>query len=497
MPVIHITKTSVEGLGRPTEGRIDYFDDTLRGFGARVSAMRPGAQPSKDQEKTAGKTYFVMRRVNGKQVRVKIDTADKITAELARKRAEGMLADMGKGSDPNEGKRQARKDTEEKKQKAVTLQAALDDYVQKGNLKESTITNYKDLFKTYLSDWLTRPAANITRDMVLERHLGIANGKRRYQTLQKVTDPGAVKPGGKAKLKAVVDPEPKRKEAAADNCMRTLRAVLNYTFESDDGNSLYNNPVNVLSSRKHKAWFNVDRRQTLIRNTNLPAWYKAVMSLDNGIVRDYLLFLLFTGLRRKEAATLKWSRVDFQEGSFTIVDTKNGELHMLPLSSYLYQLLVDRQAGLEAELEEALAAQAAARVTTEALTVKQRQAIDSRVALAESRLASPYVFPGEGKTGHIVSPKRALAEIFAATGIKFSCHDLRRTFATIAESLDLSKYTLKDLLNHKRQDDDVTGGYIIMELERLRSPMQKITDAIQERVKRQHGKVIQMKAEAE
>ena len=28
------------------------------------------------------------------------------------------------------------------------------------------------------------------------------------------------------------------------------------------------------------------------------------------LVADYLLFLLFTGLRRQEAATLKWSDID-------------------------------------------------------------------------------------------------------------------------------------------------------------------------------------------
>jgi hypothetical protein len=68
-------------------------------------------------------------------------------------------------------------------------------------------------------------------------------------------------------------------------------------------------------------------------------------------------------------------------------------------------------------------------------------------------------------------------EIRTANGITFIPHDLRRTFATVAESLDLSWKTVKALLNH-RMEDDVTAGYVISEAERLRSAMQRITDTL-------------------
>lgn len=474
MPTIHITKTNVEKLPQPETGRVDYFDDALKGFGVRVS--------------TTCKTYFTMRRVNGKLVRTKIDNADKITAEKARKQAEGKLVDMGRGIDPNEEKRQARLKVEEEKRQGISLQTALNEYVKKGKLKPRTVTTYQDLFRLYLADWLNKPAAEITRDMVKERHGDIATGKRQRQALTKEITTER----GKPKLKVIAPLDPKRKEAAADNCMRTLRAVLNYAFEDEEGGTAYMNPVTVLSSRKRKAWFKVDRRRTLIKNSDLPAWYKAVIGLDNPIMRDYLLFVLFTGLRRQEAATLKWKQVDFQENCFTITDTKNKEPHTLPLSDFLHKLLSDRKEGLKTELAEAKAALS----INDKPTLRQEQMAYSRVALAESRLASPYVFPGEGKTGFIVEPKRAIDTVTAATGITFSCHDLRRTFATLAESLDLSGYTVKALLNHKQQTGDVTGGYIIMNVDRLREPMQKITNALQERIKTQHGQVIDIQTRA-
>ncbi|HEY6043831.1 MAG TPA: hypothetical protein VIU43_02935, partial [Nitrosospira sp.] len=58
--------------------------------------------------------------------------------------------------------------------------------------------------------------------------------------------------------------------------------------------------------------------KTRLRDSHAP-WYEGVMLLrddhtsqQSALVADYLLFLLFTGLRRKEAATLKWSDIDLR-----------------------------------------------------------------------------------------------------------------------------------------------------------------------------------------
>lgn len=156
----------------------------------------------------------------------------------------------------------------------------------------------------------------------------------------------------------------------------------------------------------------------------------------SAILRDYFLLLLFTGLRREEAIQLTWDRVDFKARAITIADTKNHQAHILPLSDFLFNLLTKRKA-------------------------------DS--------LDSPYVFPGKSKTGYNIEPRKVMNKIIAASGVIFTLHDLRRTFITIAESLDIPAYALKRLLNHK-MTQDVTAGYIIMDVERLRKPMQQITD---------------------
>jgi hypothetical protein len=63
-------------------------------------------------------------------------------------------------------------------------------------------------------------------------------------------------------------------------------------------------------------------------------------------------------------------------------------------------------------------------------------------------------------------------------GVKEICdcnfHDLRRTFATTTEHLDVGHYKLKRLMNHVSDRNDVTAGYTVLTAETLRSSAIKI-----------------------
>jgi integrase len=89
--------------------------------------------------------------------------------------------------------------------------------------------------------------------------------------------------------------------------------------------------------------------------------------------------------------------------------------------------------------------------------------------------SNDFVFPAKSQTGHIQEPKKVVFKVAELSGVSFTLHDLRRTFATTAEGLDLPAYALKRLLNHK-MNNDVTAGYVMRDVERLRKPMQQITD---------------------
>jgi len=174
----------------------------------------------------------------------------------------------------------------------------------------------------------------------------------------------------------------------------------------------------------------------------MPAFYNAVLALESDVARDYLLFVLFTGLRRREAAKLKWEHVDFDAKLIRIPadNTKAKRKLDLPMSDYVRNLLVARR--------------------------------------AVGRELSGFVFPSHGKkTGYIAEPRFPLDAVDKATGIRVSVHDLRRTYCTVAEQAEISPMALKALVNHSL-GNDVTEGYVRMRTERLRAPAQRVADAL-------------------
>ena len=88
-----------------------------------------------------------------------------------------------------------------------------------------------------------------------------------------------------------------------------------------------------------------------------------------------------------------------------------------------------------------------------------------------------FVFPSNGRSGHVDDPRDWLDAVREATGIEFSTHDLRRTFITVAESCDISAFALKGLVNHSL-GAGVTERYINMTVKRLRAPAQTVTNAL-------------------
>lgn len=383
-----ITKSTIDRLQSPTDkSQAFYRDELLKGFAVRITA-------------NGIKSFVVEKLINRKVRRITLGRYGEITAEQARKEAQKILGQIATGFDPIAQKQQV-------KARNVTLQTVYQDYINtRKNLKPKTLYDYKRVMDNVFADWQKKPLLDITKDKVAKRHaqLGEEHG-----------------------------------EAYANLAMRVLRALFNFAagqYEDSKGHSLITeNPVNRLSQTR--AWYRVERRQTYIKPTELADWYRAVNELSNPTLRDYLLLILFTGLRRQEAAKLTWQQVDLKAKTLTVVDTKNHQDHSLPFSDYIHQLLQKRK----------------------------QHAING------------FVFPGTGEDGHIIEPRKQMAKVTASSGIHFTVHDLRRTFITIAESLDISAYAVKRLLNHK-MNGDVTAGYIMSDIERLRKPMETISEFV-------------------
>ena len=382
MHKIKLTKTAVDALPIPEKGYTLAWDTDITGFGVRV--MSSGT-----------KTFVLQQRIHGKDRRMTLGRYGKVTVEQARKDAKVKTGLIASGGDPVAEKRRAAIATK-------TLAEVLADYAEARNaITESTRKDMVGVVERYSPDWLKKAVNTLTPDMVLTRHKRI----------------------GKAT------------PASANKWGRYLRALLAFAkgrYTDTEGRPLLtDNAAHVLSHAR--AWYRVERRQSVLRAHELAAWWAAVQGLRNETHRDYFITLLLTGLRKEEARTLQWADVDFQARTLTVHGTKNHTSHTLPMGPYLADLLNSRE-----------------------------------------RLG-PLVFTGtHGQIGNL---RYSLEGIAKASGIKFMVHDLRRTFATIAESLDIPSYALKRLMNHKTQGD-VTGGYLVITTERLRAPMERIEDFV-------------------
>lgn len=233
-----------------------------------------------------------------------------------------------------------------------------------------------------------------------------------------------------------------RSRAQADLCMRLLRALFNfasYEYKGINDQAIFTkNPVEVLSHQK--LWNNVGRKQTRIYKNDIKAWYAALVKLRTGAdsftqaVCDFIEMTFFTGLRKAELLRLPWADVNLEARVFCVAKTKNGDPLLLPISDHL-------------------------------LTIFQRRRAVTNGA---------FVFQADNEYGYVREPKKIINKLEEESGIKFTLHDLRRTYTSTAELLRIGTYTIKRLLNHKTKRDDVTAGYTILTAEELRSPVQVI-----------------------
>jgi integrase len=227
-------------------------------------------------------------------------------------------------------------------------------------------------------------------------------------------------------------------KAMANSTMRTLRALLTYAsykYEDVDGQPLVKaNPVRRLS--EVGAWHRDRRRRTHVRPAQLRMWFKGVFSLTNTTIRDAILLAMFTGMRKSEILNLRWEDVDMQLGIIQLKNTKNGDSFDLPLSDYAWNLLKIRSIGA----------------------------------------IGRWVFPGHVKDQPLKGLDSSVKMVAKASGVAFCLHDLRRSFITIGDELEVKSEVVKALVNHR--SSDVTEAYTIRSIERLRRASQRITDYI-------------------
>lgn len=150
------------------------------------------------------------------------------------------------------------------------------------------------------------------------------------------------------------------------------------------------------------------KRFDVLEKGQLPAWFAAVRGLNNATASAYLQALLLTGARREEMAALRWKDIDFQWGSLWIKDKVLAEGRKVPLTPHLASLLT---------------------------TLPRRD---------EWVFSSP-----SAKNGRIADPRIPHNRALSVAGLPHvTLHGLRRTFASLAEWVEMPTGVVAQIMGH-------------------------------------------------
>ena len=149
----------------------------------------------------------------------------------------------------------------------------------------------------------------------------------------------------------------------------------------------------------------------VLERNQLAAWFEAVRGLPNPVMSAHIQGLLLLGARRDEWAELRWCNVDFRWKKMWIKDKYEGEEvgRFIPLAPYLEALLRD----LPRENE--------------------------------------WVFSSpQAASGHIEEPRIPHKHALEAAGLPHvSIHGLRRSFASLAEWVEMPRGVIAQIMGHK------------------------------------------------
>lgn len=414
----NISRTMLENLrnGQAPESQRIIREERTRGFGVLFG-----------RSKTL--SFFCEGRIkgaSGSAKRVQLGRYPQMKVEEARDRALEYLRLMREGVDPVKQEEEAIKQrsdeaaAEEALQK--TLREVMTEYFEVRPLKPSTRYDYENTISVCFGDWLDQPVRNITRRSVQDQFKSIKD----RVAATKTTD-------GKAQ---------------SVKAFRILSTMLNFAKGDEVGGTrlLTDNPCEVLKDRGVDR--RIPKRKTVLSEQDIAGLleefsifeHPQYKDLDNALTNkdavNLIELLLFTGLRFNEGASLKWENVNMRDRYFVIPDTKNSRDHYVPMSGHVEKVFKN--------LKKAAASDAV------------------------------WVFPGKRGEGPIRDIRKQLGKLEARTGLSFSPHDLRRTFASIGDRYGLSEGDIGRALNHSEQT--ITQGYIISNVESLRPTFDKIAE---------------------
>ena len=169
-------------------------------------------------------------------------------------------------------------------------------------------------------------------------------------------------------VKAIHAKVSKKSARQADKAIAIVSSVFNYAVDVEHFKG-----ENPAARIKKNA---VVTRDRFAQAVELPYLFTAIAESS---LSDFFLLSLLTGARRSNVQAMAWRELDLDARIWRIGMTKNGTPQNVTLSP---------------------------------------EAVDVLVARKRATGMSPFVFPGEGKTGHLVEPKKAWAAILLRSSLR-------------------------------------------------------------------------------
>jgi len=188
--------------------------------------------------------------------------------------------------------------------------------------------------------------------------------------------------------------------------------------------------------------FSVQSRERFLQESELPSFFKAVMAEPTEIQRDFIFLLLFTGARKSNVLGMAWEDINFDLRVWNIPakQSKNATAYTVPLVNPALEILLRRQ---------------------------------------KENTASPWVFPSQSKSGHLVEPKKAWNRVKNISELEdVRMHDLRRTIGSWMAITGASLLTIAYALGHKISSLSVTAVYARASVEPIREAMDTAVQAM-------------------
>jgi integrase len=166
------------------------------------------------------------------------------------------------------------------------------------------------------------------------------------------------------------------------------------------------NPAIGIKSNREQS------RDRFLQSDELPRFFKALEEERNETVRDYCFVSLYTGVRRGKVLSMQWSDISFERNEWHLDTDKNYNPVTVTLAPEVITILQSRKPKTPAK----------------------------------------FVFPGEGKAGHLINPDKGWKRICERAGIDprdLWKHDLRRTLGSWQANQGTSLHIIGKSLNHK------------------------------------------------